>query len=440
MAALTPLNRLVCLHGIPGLRDIPLLRAIPGVRGLSDIRAFDFPESDMQRFAEAVNQHTAAFIAPNHPEFFTDWMIDKEISARVAPMMASWATHSIVNGMGPLMQRFWLLNNLIAQIPGEGGAAGKAYSVEWAMKGHGVLLHPEGGVGWTADVIQPLFSGAVDMALECSRQMSARNESRQVFVVPIIWKLRFMRGESAALHRELSLVERKLGLIPTPSSLSPAERVYAVYDALLARDEESLGLPKSGEHFFVRRGNFLPRLRQKLEATLRAVGVDREALEGPDMTGTADQVLRTLIRQSDRWQRSDFGRSHSMRKDVRSLTDLARRQLRFDPSWYPMRTLTQEDVAENIKRVRTDYCFTGWQDTIHRFVPRPIGPRIAHVRVPPPVAVDAQLLTAASETERVQQRDRCVNEVRKRMQATLDHLPATLGSRSLVEYANPFRK
>lgn len=439
MTVLTPVNRLICLHGVPGLRDVPWLNKIPGVRGITDIREFDFPDADAKRFADAVNSTTAAFIAPNHPEFFTDWMIDKEVSARVAPMMASWATHSIVNGMGPLMQRFWLWNNLIAQIPGEGGAAGKTYSVEWSKQGHGVLLHPEGGVGWTADVVQPLFPGAVDLALETSRQLHARNENRRVFVVPIIWKLRFMRDETVKLHEEISLVERKLGLLHVPSP-SPAERVRAIYSALLARDEELLGLTANSKSAFgERRTSLIPRMNHMLEVTLRAVNVDREALESEEMRGSLEQKLRALIRYAERWLRSDFGRKHTMRDEIKKLSGIASRQLRFDPTWYPSRTMTQEDVAENVKRIRTDYCFGSWKDTLHRFVPQPVGPRIAHIRVPPPLTIDAQLVDSLGEAERTLARDKLLNELRHRMQSALDHLPAVLGSRSVVEYPNPFR-
>ena len=166
MGALAPVNRVLCLAGTPGLRAIPGLNRIPGIRGLSDVVDIDLPRTDEDRLLMAVNRTTAAFITPNHPEFFTDWMLDKELSARIAPLMASWATHDVVNGMGALAQWFWLKNNLVAQIPGTGGAAGREYSVEWALQGHGVLLHPEGGVGWHADHVAPLFPGVVDMAMQ----------------------------------------------------------------------------------------------------------------------------------------------------------------------------------------------------------------------------------------------------------------------------------
>ncbi|TIR44243.1 MAG: hypothetical protein E5X26_13090, partial [Mesorhizobium sp.] len=94
-----------------------------GLRGVANIRHIDFPVADQQKLHACCGEGQATFITPNHPEFFTDWMIDKEIVSRVSPLAASWATHGVVNGLGRLMQKFWLANNLIAQIPGNSEAA-----------------------------------------------------------------------------------------------------------------------------------------------------------------------------------------------------------------------------------------------------------------------------------------------------------------------------
>jgi len=128
-----------------------------GLRGVADVRHIDFPAADQQRLKACCGEGRATFITPNHPEFFTDWMIDKEIVSRVSPLAASWATNGVVNGLGRLMQKFWLANNLIAQIPGNNEAA-KAHSVAGVLKGHGVLLHPEGGVGWHGDYVGAVAS------------------------------------------------------------------------------------------------------------------------------------------------------------------------------------------------------------------------------------------------------------------------------------------
>ena len=98
--ALIPFNRLVNLKGIPLLRDIPYLNRLPIIRGLCDIREIDLDDASKALLAYAMNGKTASFITPNHPEFFTDWMLDKEIASRFYPLTANWATHRIVNGMG----------------------------------------------------------------------------------------------------------------------------------------------------------------------------------------------------------------------------------------------------------------------------------------------------------------------------------------------------
>jgi hypothetical protein len=90
----------------------------------------------------------------------TDWMLDKEVSRRVAPLMAHWASYEIVNP-NPWAQAFWLRNNLIANAPGGGG---KEYSIRWARAGHGVLLHPEGTPSWHGDAVGTLVPGIVEMA------------------------------------------------------------------------------------------------------------------------------------------------------------------------------------------------------------------------------------------------------------------------------------
>ncbi len=268
MRGLDPVNRVLCLGGIPGLRGLPLLSAVPGVRGLADVVRLDLPAGDLARLERAVNRDTAAFIAPNHPEFFTDWMIDKEILSRVAPLSACWATHVVVNGMGPVVQRFWLANNLVAQIPGAGGRAGRDYSVGWAVSGHGVLLHPEGDVGWHGDTIGPVFPGAVEMAAEAAGRLAIAGTRRDAWVVPIVWKLRFTGDVEAALHGECDYVEARLKLDRAAHGASPAARMHAAYLALLARDEAAAGLDAAADGFDARQRRLATRLAAQIVVRL----------------------------------------------------------------------------------------------------------------------------------------------------------------------------
>jgi hypothetical protein len=169
------------------------------------VRQIDFPAEDFSRLRGAVHGDTAAFLTPNHPEFFTDWMVDKAISMRCSPMMAHWAAPDVVNA-SPLAQKFWLANHLIAAAPRGGG---KPYSHKVARAGHGVLLHPEGKVTWQGRYILPLRRGAANMALDLARQLDDEHDPRPVFLVPVVWRYRFLRDASDGLQRERALIERE---------------------------------------------------------------------------------------------------------------------------------------------------------------------------------------------------------------------------------------
>lgn len=429
--ALAPVNRVLCLGGTPLLRDVPGIRHVPFMRGLADIRRIDLPKEDADQLRATVRPETAAFITPNHPEFFTDWMLDKEILDRVAPMSACWATHTVVNGLGGLAQSFWLKNNLIAQIPGAAGAEGRAHSVKWAVQGHGVLLHPEGQVGWHADWIGPLFPGAVEMAAEAGRELAALGGQKAAFVVPLVWKLKFQNDAASGLAWELDYVERRLGLERRDRSTSAAQRLYAIYDALLARDEAVwIGTASTGS-YGQRQLRLLGLMTGVLAEKLRANGA-----EGPLDPADQSQVLRT----ADRWLRS-VSPEHGYRDEIRRLARDIRRILRFRPSLYPQPDLTQEQIAECIKRVRTDYCEGTLRDTASRFVPRPVAPRTAYVRVPEPINVSA-LLKGRATLDRAEI-DATAAELRVRLQAAIDAINGEIAGRGasaggFIREPNPF--
>ena len=193
-------NRWFLLGGLPLLRLIPVIRDLPMVHGYFWVRAIDIPAGDRRNLENAVNRATVAFMGPNHPEFGTDWMIDKQLSTLVAPRMASWADRGIVAAA----PRFWGMNNLVAN---DGGEAVKKYSVDWALTGEGVLLHPEGSVRWTNDRVHPLFPGIAQMAM-----MAAHRTDKPVYIVPLVWKYRFVGDVSGRIHREMRIIEAGLGL------------------------------------------------------------------------------------------------------------------------------------------------------------------------------------------------------------------------------------
>jgi hypothetical protein len=412
--AMTVVNRVLMLRGVPGFRDIFPFNRIAGLRGIANVRHIDVPKVDSARLAALCGQGKATFITPNHPEFFTDWMIDKEIASHVCPLAAFWATNGVVNGLGRLAQKFWLANNLIAQIPGNSQAA-REHSVDWALKGHGVLLHPEGSVGWHGDYVALLMPGAAEMALEALKRGREAGHELEVWIAPVVWKLVFTRDVEAELMKECAYVERSLRIEPADRSLALPDRVYRIYETLLSRDEEKCGVEAD------RAAPFRERQKRLVDALC---GRLCKLLPEPAPAGS-EEILRAARR---------FLRQNSPdlepRREVKSLSEAITRVERVGDFAFTDETVAQEGLAEHIKRIRNDYCKGTMRDTLNRFVPQPAGPRTAIIRVPEPIAMH-EFQGAPADA---------MAEIRRRMQATLDGINEGLRAGGMLKtYPNPFR-
>jgi hypothetical protein len=410
---MTPVNRILMLKGVPLLRDLPPLNRVPGFRGIANVRQIDFPDADCARLAAVCGAGKATFLTPNHPEFFTDWMIDKFVVSKVSPLAASWATNGVVNGLGPVAQKFWLANNLIAQIPGSNGAA-RDHSVSWAAQGHGVLLHPEGMVGWHGDWVAPLMPGAAEMAAEALDRGRAADSAFQAWIAPIVWKFKFLRDVDAELGTECAYVEGRLKIaVPRPGS-TPAERIHAIYGALLEQEEERAGLAAQRDAVF--------------SARLATVAEWHEARIAESVPGVPSGQTSELLRAARRWQRERADDEAEVAR-VKSSVDTFQRLIRIGPFAWASDRMTQEQAAEHLKRIRNDYCAGTVRDTLNRFVPQPAGPRRVIIRVAEPIAVHDYHGDAVAVTD----------ELRRRLQAALDAINADLAKSGEVRgYKNPF--
>lgn len=366
------------------VRGLPILRYIPGFRPVTRITKIVYAEADLAELRSLIRPGTAAFITPNHPEFFTDWMMDKWLLDQVAPEAASWATHTIVNGMGNLMQRFWLANNLIAQVPGSAGE-GKQHSVYWAGLGKGVLLHPEGQVGWHRHYVGRLYPGAIEMAMQAARIEGLE----KAVVIPVAWKFFFVRDETRALSREYRYICKEFGITPMPN-LTSAAMAYHLYDMLLVRDERHC-YKQVGEGTFWQR---------------------REAL------------LSFMNRQDGS-------------RPIGDLAKIRRRWERLDQFAAKSPVMSQEEAAEHLKRIRMDFCTGGLRNRIHQFVPRPVGERTAEVRIGLPIPI-ARTDFNPDRNELEMEGYRTL--LRSRLQALLDGMDSAIRPRSVVVMKNPFHE
>jgi hypothetical protein len=293
----------------------------------------------------------------------TDWMLDKEVSRRVSPLMAHWASYEVVN-IHPVAQALWLRNNLIANAPGGGG---RAYSVKWALAGHGVLLHPEGTPSWHGDHVGPLVPGIVEMAREALRT----RPDLPVWIAPLVWKLRFTRAVGRELAGEMALLERALGL---PEGRGVAERFAQLQRGILARSLERFGGTRAAADFFAQQeahaSALLARLEGKYGATEGVLPRRLHALRRAILAAQEREDRKTLL-------------------EVERLTRMTR-------DIYGGATLTQEQVAECLKQARLAFLTKGFRDGMHGVLPVAVAGRVAHIRAPEPIAVtpDGDLLGA----------------------------------------------
>lgn len=404
------------------MQSLDLLNRWLLLRGYFRIRGLDFPHADRARLRSVVNERTGAFIAPNHPEFGLDWMMDKELSTLVAPRVACWASHGIV-ASAPW---FWTRNNLVAN---NGGEAARQYSVEWSMRGHGVLLHPEGSVRWTSDKIHPLFHGTAEMAIETARRLHEARSDRPTFIVPIVWKYRYMNDVSAGMHREMDAIERALSLASS-GHLPVAKRFCSLQLSVLARQMTRFEFDGVNEpNFFARQRAFQTRLVDDL---VSAYTIER-----------ADSMERTIERIARAIRRLCVTSSGDSERAARLADDLAKaneahRLGGFNHDVYSAPRLSQEHIFESLKRLRAALLDRGLRNMVHNYLPTPYGPRVAHVRVPEPVAVDP-VRASGSESDRATYVEWLTEEVRTRMQNALDTINGEIADAvDAFSHPNPF--
>lgn len=407
MNMLVHVNRWLNLKGTSLLKWIPLVNKMPFIRGFCDITNIQFSKEDENRLRSYIHADSVAFIGPNHPEFYTDWMLDKEISARAAPLMASWATHEVVNGMGKTMQKFWLKNNLIAQIPGTGNKEAKDYSIEHAIAGHGVLLHPEGHVGWHSDKIAPLFSGIFDMAYQAYTQTEGK---KHVYMIPVIWKLSFNKNVSKELHKEFDYVEKQLSL-DSSKGLELNERIYQVFYSIFHNVSMKWNIHLNTQQIV---GIQKQLVEQLSSMTAQALGYTQ--------TNEIDVDIKNMNKLVKNHTHDNVKQVKAMLKDISNVHDFT-----FD---YYSETISQENIAELLQKIRIRFCTKGFRNIFHKFVPIPVSSRTAYIEVPEAVCVNDIM-------EHSKNKEYALQLMQERMQSTLDSMNQKLVAQGkVISYKN----
>jgi hypothetical protein len=95
----------------------------------------------------------------------------------------------------------------------------------------------------------------------------------------------------------------------------------------------------------------------------------------------------------------------------------------FPRALYDTSALTQEAIAENLKRIRSVFVTRSRGDALHNIVPVPVGRRVAHLRVPEAIAVHEAFTPDADAGAA---RARLLETLHARLQGALDALNAEL--------------
>ncbi len=434
MSVVSPLNRWLILQGIPGLRrlplvwNLPLLRDLPGPGSTAKVLNVDFPESEIARFKQYINADTAAFVGPNHPEFFTDWSLDKYFADRVSPQMSHWAWYGTVNA-NRFMQGFWLRNNLISNAP-NGKDEAKKYAIDWVKRGYGNLLHPEGSVAWTADKVQPIFGGIIDMSIRTSRELIAAGDARPVYAVPMLSKYFFVEDVSAALAAELSQIERKLGF-PSDRQARLEDRFFALQERILARqltafESESAQEKITPHSFFAVQRQF----QEELLGRLRAIYGVQTGILSAQLRGYEKEIK--LLRPKSQVPPDDPA-LRRYREETKLVAEI-RRLDTFQAEVYATESLTQEQIAETLKRTKRDLVKATFLDGLRNVLPVAAGWRKGLLRCGDPINVRERVEQHRGDIDDLS--DELVIEFRQRMQAKLDELIA-LSKPVTQQFARP---
>lgn len=372
------------------------------------VDAIHLPDDDAERLRSAL---AAPFVlCPNHPEYFTDWMLDKWLTSRFAPHAACWADPQVVNGMGSFMSWLWLSNGLVAPVRGDELEKALTYSAQCLVRGRGALIHPEGEVNWDNEALGIMRAGAVRIA-----ERGAELSGRSTHVAPLAWFIRFREDATPGLQRELDYVESRLG-VHAPRLAGPAQRLGNLYDTLIERQAEAFGLDIGSREL-----GFAHRFERGLVHALQRLSEawpEYRPAELPASPEAAARVWRSAARKV-------ANPDPEFRRQIAVLD----RMLRLVRASVREPTVTQEQVGERLKRLRLDWLRGTVRDNVTRFVPRAAAQRDVFIRVCEPLEVSPGADHGVVLTEL---RERIGAALRRARQDGLDAFGPP------VRYANPF--
>ena len=249
------------------------------------------PRSPRRRSAAPATRRSSA---PNHPEFFTDWMIDKEISSRGRAALrllgnqwrrqrsraagAALLARQQSDRANPRQQRTSTrsFGRLGAAGQGRAAASGGSGRLAWRLRRAADARRRRNG---------RRSAGSRCRHARCSRRFGSRRSSGS-------WSSRMTSNPGSLPNAPMSS-DACIWAVASRGA-SPAERVFRIYEALLRRDEEKAGVsPPAGARFAQRLGALVDAVSQRLSEKLPLVRGRRPDPPSPSLAARAGQGRRT---------------------------------------------------------------------------------------------------------------------------------------------------
>ncbi len=221
-------------------------------------------------------------------------------------------------------------------------------------------------------------------------------------------------------NKELDYVQERLGFRSGRLG-GPAQRMAQHYTALLERETSRFDIDsgKSGQ-------GFLERFDIALAGALEMLAKHWPASVPQAGTGDPWEIARLWIRAARAQGKEAVV---AFRQQIATLD----RVMRLVPARAENTHLTQEQVAERVKRLRSDWLHGSLRDKASRFIPRAVAGREIFMRVGRPVEVSGGDAPASQANPMLEVLDRHLRDALEA--ARLDGL-AQLGPP--VKYLNPF--
>jgi hypothetical protein len=276
--------------------------------------------------------------------------------------------------------------------------------------------------------VHSLFSGLGELAMETARRAAAESTGKRVFVVPIVWKLRYTEDVSDALQADMARIERELGLA-SGEDRTVVDRFHALQENLLARQMKKFGFDATSVQafdLFARQEVFRGWLVSDLQS--------RHAVEPGDSLERTIHRIRRAIEAKQRANKS----GRDLIADAQKARE-AERLGGFSRASYATPMLSQEQIAESLKRIRSALMRRGLRNMLLNYLPPAYGSRVAHVRVPEPIVVNGMRASGDAE-DRECYVEHVMEQTRVRMQLKLDAINREIeGMVGAFSHVNPFR-